>query len=152
MADPKTLAFDLGPAPSLPIAEPDDAQEPVADASGSAPMTDPTHCSCGALFIFDPLLEGETCGGLRRIGWLTCSASCGQTCVSKRGTTAGAWKLAASGRSIDVGGSRLRAEGGDAAAVLARIVRLPELEAALRQIARGEGDAAAIARAALGVA
>lgn len=123
-----------------------------------APAAERTHCECGAPFRFDPTIEGETCGGLYRVGWLVCTApGCARTSVSKRGHGGGSWKIAASGRSIDAGDIRLRAEGGkkgdaiDPTGVMQRIARLPDLEAALRKIARGDGDAAAIARAALEV-
>lgn len=118
-----------------------------------APEAEDTTCivaGCGGAYAFDPLLEGETVGGNRLIGWLVCDR-CGGTCITRRAVAGGAWRLATSGRSIDAGGIRLRAEGGDAAAIMARIARLPDLEAALRRIARGEADPAALARAALEV-
>ena len=149
MADAKSLAFDLGPDPI--VDDLDNAQEPTAPSTHPA-LVDPTTCTCGAPFRFDPLLEGETVGHLHRIGWLICDA-CKATCVSKRGHCGGAWRVATSGRSITVGGGKLRYEGGGDQSVVAglmgRIGRLPELEAALRSIARGDGDAVAVARAAL---
>jgi len=117
------------------------------------PIPERTHCECGGPFRFDPLIEGETCGGLHRIGWLICDA-CGETSVTKRGVTAGGFKLAGGGRSLDADGFRVRAEGdGDPSRLMARLARLPDLEAALRQVAhRAGGDAAirALALAALG--
>jgi hypothetical protein len=99
------------------------------------------------------LLEGETCGGLHLIGWLLCDA-CGETSVSKRGVPADVFQLAGSGRSLDACGFRVRAEGtGNPAALMARLARVPALEAALRQIAhRAGGDTAirSLAMAALG--
>lgn len=108
---------------------------------------------CGGAYSFDPTIEGVTVGGNNLVGWLVCDR-CGGICITRRGLPGGTWKLAASGVSIDAGGVRLRAEGGAIArdytvALMARIARVPALEAALRAIARGEGDPVAIARAAL---
>jgi hypothetical protein len=112
---------------------------------------DETHCGCGGALAFDPLREGVTLGGLHLVGALVCG-TCGSELLSRLSRPGGGWKLATSGRSIDAGGIRLRAEGAggfDTPAVMARIARLPDLEAALRKIARGEGDAVAVAMAAL---
>lgn len=108
---------------------------------------------CGGALTFDPTIEGYTCGGNFLAGWLVCDR-CGGIFLTLRAQPAAAWRVAGGGRSIDVGGGcRLRADGGGAAvpAVMARIARLPELERALRAIARGDGDPVAIARAALEV-
>lgn len=128
--------------------------EPELAADGQPHDPEDTVCivdGCGGAYAFDPLIEAYTVGGNHLIGWLVCDR-CGGTCITRRARPGGAWRLATSGRSIDAGGIRLRAEGGDAAAVMARIARLPDLEAALRSIARGDADPVAIARAALGVA
>ena len=122
------------------------------------PSAETTLCiieGCGGAYTFDPLLEGETCGGNQLVGWLVCDR-CGGMCITRRARPGGAWKLAASGVSIEAGRVRVRAEGSGAReytqALMARIVRVPHLEAALRAIARGDADPEAIARAALGVA
>lgn len=118
---------------------------------------EPTTCEadgCGGALTFDPTIEGTTCGGNHLAGWLACDR-CGGIFITLRATPSASWKVTGSGRAIDVGGGcRLRADGGGAAvpAVMARIARLPDLERALRAIARGDADPAAIARAALGVA
>lgn len=117
---------------------------------------EPTVCEadgCGGALTFDAAIEGTTCGGNHLAGWLVCDR-CRGIFLTLRATPAASWKVTGSGRAIDVGGGcRLRADGGGAAtpAVMARIARLPDLERALRTIARGEGDAVELARAALGV-
>lgn len=108
---------------------------------------DDTACHCGGTLVFDPTVEGETLGGLHVAGGNRCTRCKAQT-LSKRSVPSGGWKLATSGRSLDAGGVRLRADG-DGTAVMARIVRLPDLEAALRAIARGDADPMEIARKAL---
>ena len=133
--------------------------EEEPDIAATAPRfkrePEPTNCpDCGGLYVFDPLVEGETCGGLYRVGWLVC-AGCGRTCVTRRGFVGGPFKVAKSGRSVDADGFRLRADGqGDPTALMARIARLPDLEAALRAIARDTTEPAikAAALAALGAA
>lgn len=109
-------------------------------------------CECGGALVFDPTVEGTTCGGLDLIGWDVC-ASCGIILISRRGVTGGGqWSVAPSGRSIVTDGVKLRAEAGqgDTRRLLERIARLPDLEAALREIARGSADPVAVARRALG--
>lgn len=142
-------------------AEPVMDDGPIASALRSgytredlAPEPEDTTCivdGCGGSCLFDPLLEGLTCGGNRLAGWLVCDR-CGGTCITRHAKPAAAWSLTGSGRSVDAGGCRLRADGGGEAApaIMARVARLPKLEAALRQIARGDADPVAIARAALG--
>lgn len=86
---------------------------------------------------WDPERTGETVGGLELVGALVCRA-CGATCLSKRSRPADSmrWKLSKGGRSVDAGGIRLRAENGDGVAkLMARIVRLPELEHAIDVVA-----------------
>lgn len=123
----------------------------IAIGNRSAPpqaVEEPAACECGAAWRYDPLREGETCGGVYRVGWLVCD-SCGATCVTRRGTVQEPWRLTSSGRSVDAGACRLRADG-EAGDVMRRIVRLPELEALARAVARGEAVSPAQARAALG--
>lgn len=115
-----------------------------------APLSDPDRCECGGAFVFDPALEGETCGGLHRIGWLHCDR-CPATCVSKRGRSADVWALNSSGRSVDAGGVRVRGDGDGMAEVMARVARVPELEALARAAARGE-DVREMALAIVGAA
>lgn len=126
--------------------------EPALNLAPSATdrEPDPIACECGGALVFDPLREGDTVGGLHLIGALVCQR-CPKATISRHSRPAGAWKLATSGRSIDADGIRLRAEGGDATAVMARIAKLPDLERALRAIARGDFDPTSIARAALGL-
>ena len=97
-------------------------------------------------------MTGKTVGGLALRGWMWCDAC-------QRGWHAGrralpddeTWTLAGSGRSLNAGGWRVRAEGGgDPTKLMARLVRLPELERALAEIAAGAADPVAIALAALG--
>lgn len=106
---------------------------------------DLTTCpSCGAQLHFDPTLRGMTCGGLELEGWLVCP--CGQAFIGSRSRPAESWKLAKGGRSVDTGTARIRAEAGeDVEGLMRRLVRLPELERALRRIAKGDEGAAAIA-------
>lgn len=111
---------------------------------------DETVCDCGGALVFDATIEGETAGGIRRAGWLRCDR-CGDVTISRRGVSADAWKVTSSGRSVDADGCRLRADGGDPGPVMARVARVPALEAALRSIARGDADPVAIARGALAV-
>lgn len=130
------------------------APEDGLAADGQPHDPEDTVCiidGCGGAYVFDPLLEGVTVGGNHLIGWLVCQR-CKGTCITRRAVPGGGWKLAGGGRSIDADGIRLRAEGGggfNTPKVMARIARLPALEAALRSIARGDADPVAIARAAL---
>lgn len=105
--------------------------------------------------FWNPNFRGTSCGGLDLVGALVCDA-CGAAFLTKQSRPADDvdWRLAKGGRSLDAGSIRIRAEakgGGDVAAVMARIVRLPELERALREIANGAPNAFELARAALGV-
>jgi hypothetical protein len=103
---------------------------------------------CGQVPTFDPLAEGITCGGVAVAGAMVCD--CGPA-VCRQSVASGPWSLAKSGRSVDADGTRIRCEAApNAAALMARVARLPELERALRAIAAGAPDAAAVARAALG--
>jgi hypothetical protein len=97
-----------------------------------APESDPddTTC-CGQPSTFDPNLRGLTCGGLELVGWFVC-AVCGVARL-KKGWSKPAdqvfWTLAKGGRSINAGGMRIRVDGqGDVAALMQRLVKLPELE------------------------
>lgn len=108
-------------------------------------------CECGGALVFDPTIEGTTCGGLDLIGWDVC-ALCGLTLISRRAVTGGGqWSVAPSGRSMVADGTKLRAEpgSGDTRRLLERIARLPDLEAALREIARGAESPREIARGAI---
>lgn len=99
----------------------------------------------GAPVAFDPTLTGKTCGGLSLRGWNVC-AHCGGIWLSGKASphiggtgTDGRWALARGGRSLDVGGVRLRAEGKgtNVPTLMTRISRLPAIEVALEQIAWG---------------
>jgi hypothetical protein len=116
-------------------------------------MSDLTHCDCGADLVFDPTYEGMTCGGLHLIGALVC-APCNVALITRRTIQGGGkWAVASSGRSMVADGTKLRVEGERGAAsptkLLERIARLPDFEAALRSIARGDAGPAVIARRAL---
>ena len=98
-------------------------------------------------------IEGETVGGNHLIGWDVCSA-CGLQLIIRRAVPGGGkWSVSSSGRSLVADGTKLRLEAGkwkgDQRRLLERIARLPDLEAALREIARGAADPAAVARRAL---
>lgn len=113
---------------------------------------DPTEC-CGAPLRLDLEWEGTTCGGLDVVGGLVCN-KCGQAYLCHRTHSREVWKISGGGRSMDVGAMRVRSEKGgkadDVQALFQRLVRLPELERALRAIAKGAPDARELARATLG--
>lgn len=155
---------DEAPSPSCPVCDDDrqvvQARGGVAEAEpcpvcSDAPTTARACPSCGAALVWDADKVGETCGGLELRGWWRCDPCGGwwlATNAERRELVAGAgeaWVLTRGGRSVDAGGVRLRAEGGDAVALMRRVVVLPELEAALARIAAGESDAQALARRAL---
>ncbi len=111
----------------------------------------------GSIVTFNPELVGTTCGGLQLVGWNVC-AHCGGIWVTRRGKPhtgghGGRWKLSAGGRSLDVGGMRIRPEAGakgsaaEVVTLMARISRMPAFEAALEKIAScvaAPGDAQAV--------
>jgi len=86
---------------------------------------------CGGDLKFDPNLVGDTCGGLTLRGWMACQ-KCGKAWLAPKGMATvydGAWKLAKGGRSVETGNGRIRVDGGsNVEALMARIVKLPELE------------------------
>lgn len=94
---------------------------------------------CDLPMAIDSEVRGTTCGGLAVVGGLRC-ATCGVVIV-KRGVTRAAtaadtattWTIAGSGTSLNCGGVRLRIDGkrdsGAAAALMLRLVQLPQLEA-----------------------
>ncbi len=98
------------------------------------------RCECGAVMTFDPLSRGTTCGGLAIVGARVC-VLCGVVEVCKRSCPADAvdWSLAKGGRSLTAGGIKVRAEktDGNVEALMARIVRVPELELEVERL-RGE--------------
>jgi hypothetical protein len=117
----------------------------------------------GAPLRFDSSIVGQTVGGLRLRGWMHCD-HCGASWVTRRGvpdagggTSDGRWRVANGGASLDAGGIRLRAEGrgnrDEVVTTMARIARMPVLEAALEELASGTATSLerviAIARAAL---
>jgi uncharacterized membrane protein len=120
--------------------------------SASFPTRD--ACDCGARVAFDADHEAKTCGGLAVRGGYVCTAGCGRSYMAP-GTVAAessTWTLAKGGRSVDTGRVRLRPEGrGEVERLMARVVRLPELERALKRIAAGESGAVEIATAALAI-
>jgi len=121
---------------------------PACDALAPVSLASETHghvcacgwradrCGCGELFRFDAHLRGTTVGGNDLVGWGVCS--CGATQISRRAQTADAvdWRLAKGGRSVEAGGIKLRAEKTDydVCALMARIARVPELEAEVAQL------------------
>lgn len=114
-------------------------------------MSERNTCDCGGALSFDATREGTTCGGLHLIGALVCGV-CKSTFITKRSVTGGGkWTVASSGRSLVADGVKLRSDktDGDLGRLLARIARLPDLEAALCSIARGAAEPAEIARRAL---
>lgn len=98
---------------------------------------------CDQLLRFDPRARGLTVGGLALIGWNLCDV-CGKGYLAKGFSrvddgSSGAWQLAKGGRSLTAGSIKLRAEGGaparDVAALMARIVKLPDMEATIERLA-----------------
>lgn len=115
----------------------------------------PKDCyDCGGELVFDPEVRGYTCGGLALKGWDVCS-KCGKCWLARHGAEECEmpWRLASGDRSVDTGHHRISTRGvgavDDVVALMHRIVRLPELEAALADIAQGEGASAERARRAL---
>lgn len=92
----------------------------------------PRFCpDCSAMLKFDPTIVGDTVGGLTLRGWDVCmSVLCGKAWLSERAIpAAGEWKLASGGRSVETGQGRIRVDGGtDVETLMARILKLPELE------------------------
>jgi len=107
-------------------------------------VSDDLDTCCGKPLRVDPDLEGETCGGLAVKGALVCD-ECGAAYVARTITVnakadATAWTLAASGRSLNCGGIRVRAEGkgdaGEIEALMARLAKLPDIERELEILRR----------------
>ncbi len=106
---------------------------------------------CDTEMAIDTTTRGTTCGGLDVIGGLTCTV-CGAGRILKGVTRAAKaddadtkWRLAGGGRSVNCGGVRIRADAksakGDAIIeLMARIVRLPELEAEIARLKAAMGD------------
>lgn len=107
--------------------------------------------TCAEPLRFDPTLVGQTCGGLELEGWMVCSS--GHAWLAHEAREAeGEWRLVGEGRSVDTGRFRIRAEKSlkhDPTELFRRVVRLPELERALRRIAAGADDPVRIAAEAL---
>jgi hypothetical protein len=97
---------------------------------------DDTICDCGKRLTFDETMRGTTCGGHQLVGWRVCS--CGATptlCRLSKSADAVDWRLASSGRSLTAGGIKVRAEAAPGVAeLMARIVRVPELELEVEQL------------------
>lgn len=102
---------------------------------------DGANCSeCGAVLAFDATMRGTTCGGLDLVGWRVCACGAPPT-LCRRSMTADAidWRLAGGGRSLHAGPFKVRVEagghrGGDVTALMARLVRVPELEAEVERL------------------
>ena len=104
---------------------------------------------CDQKRVIDPDRRGTTAGGLAVIGAVVCTV-CGNASIAKGVTRealasdAGtAWTVTAAGRSVNCGGVRIRAEGKakGVEALMARIARLPELEA---EVVRLRAEAARV--------
>jgi hypothetical protein len=128
-------------------------------------------CECGQPLRFDAAAAGLTVGGLHRRGWWICAA-CGRGYLPDRATLAAhradieaaeanaqrsePWALAKGGLSLTAGGIKVRAEakGGDVRELMARLVRLPELEAevaTLRAELQRRAEPTRLERAALAI-
>lgn len=112
----------------------------IGDCCTACAWTDAV-CSCGLRKVFRPDVRGETVGGHQLVGWRQCpNPTClgeVEICYLSQSADAVNWKLATGGRSLTAGGMKVRAEGGEADAVvalMARIVRVPELEAQVAQL------------------
>lgn len=119
---------------------------------------------CGGPVAFDAEKLGETVGGLRLKGWNYCT-HCQVFWISRRGIPThevgdgddGRWRIAGGGRSLDIGGIRLRPDGKGSPQqvkqLMARLSRLPAFEHVLEAIAAGMDGAAAaeLARGALAI-
>ena len=94
---------------------------------------------CDKLTRWESEAVGKTCGGLMVRGWWVCRV-CGVHILGDDSHEAEAeWTLNKGGRSIDTGAGRLRVEGGDAertAELMARLLRLPELEREVERLRR----------------
>ena len=86
---------------------------------------------------WDPEAEGTTCGGLRVRGAWICVV-CSSRQIGDETRVAEAWTLTKGGRSIDTGSGRLRLDGGGdkSAALMQRLLRLPELEREVERLRR----------------
>lgn len=98
---------------------------------------DDTLCDqCKQPMTFDATLRGMTCGGIELVGWMTCT--CGAPsllCPKSKPADAVDWRLAKSGASIHAGRYKIRAENAPGVQeLMARIVRLPELEAEVERL------------------
>lgn len=104
---------------------------------------------CGARMAFEPTKRGTTCGGLDLVGWMRCPNGCGKDepsegyllCNKSRPADAVEWRIAKSGVSCTAGGMKVRVEAAqhareDIVGVMARIVRVPELEAEVERLER----------------
>lgn len=117
------------------------------DDEDELPEAEPTYDdvaeTChGKPLRFDPDMVGKTCGGLELRGWLGCDV-CGRYYLASgrckpTSSSDGTWALAKGGRSLTAGALKLRVEGkappGEIEALMARVVRVPELEAEIAQL------------------
>lgn len=110
---------------------------------------DERPCCCGTPMTWDPLREGLSGGGLHLVGWWVCAA-CDSALLCRSSRPAEHWKLAGGGRSVEAGIARIRVEKcDDPKGLMARIVRLPDYERALRAIVSGVENARDLAAAVL---
>lgn len=121
--------------------------EPEETHDGPEVVTGCSQCEAAApedidAFPWDPAAIGTTCGGVKVRGAFRCP-TCGVAFIGKASRPVDeGWKLAKGGRSFDAGAFRVRAEAGRDAGgarvedLMARLVRLPDLEAALAEARR----------------
>lgn len=107
-----------------------DVDEGMAERCSTCGAGDSNCSECGAALTFDAALRGTTCGGHQLVGWRVCACGAAPTlCRRSKSADAVDWRIAKGGRSLTAGGFKVRAEGGgDPGELMARIVRVPELE------------------------
>lgn len=110
----------------------------------------PRFCpDCEGLLKFDPKIAGTTVGGLALRGWDVCTnLQCGKGWLSERAIPdAGEWKLASGGRSVETGHGRIRVDGGtEVETLMARILKLPELELEIARLRDYKSEQEALAK------
>lgn len=120
--------------PACPTGHLVEAEGGLGHTCSACPHTDLFCDGCGARMTFAADHRATTCGGLAIVGARAC-VPCGVYLVCRRSRPADAvdWVLAKGGRSLTAGGVKIRADAGrkddvDVEAIMARIVRVPELE------------------------
>ena len=121
--------------PACPTGHLVEAEGGLGHTCSACPYTDLFCDGCGAKMTFAADYRATTCGGLAIVGARACVA-CDVYLVCRRSRPADAvdWALSPGGRSLTAGGVKIRADasrkdvGVDVEAIMARIVRVPELE------------------------